>query len=271
MQILHRGLRRQPNIVDKNILTPEGFVDQTLPDPYKDGLVPVELNAISMIKAERPDLPIICGITSPHMLTVQLLGCHQTNRMMVEDSILFWTTLQKAKKWTVLHAQAAVGAGADVICIIDPMACEGVWNSYQYQTNALPFLRHVCSNIQKDGTPVILHSCGDVTINLPLMLRTGANAISLDYEVDMAIARSVVDEKCALIGNISPTAVLLRGPVEEIERTVIRCIDNGVDAVAPGCGLAIETPSLHIQAMVETTKRYGAKGRVSDAPDRSRE
>ncbi len=257
MEIVHRSLRRQPGIIGKRIMSPEGFADVEMPDPKKDGLIPVELEAISLIKGERPDLPLICGICSPHMLALQLLGCRETNRLMTEDTILFWATLHKAKSWTVEHAMAAIEAGADVICIIDPLACDGVWNTYQYQVHALPFLRHVCNAVEKDGTPVILHSCGDVTMNLPQMSRTGANAISLDYEVDISLAKGMVEGRCALMGNLSPTALLLKGPIEEIERSVRSCIEAGVDAVSPGCGLAIETPSAHIRAMVDATKAYG--------------
>jgi MtaA/CmuA family methyltransferase len=259
MEVVHRSLRRQPGIIGKRIMSAEGFADLEMPDPHKDGLIPVELEAIRTIKRERPDLPLICGICSPHMLALQLLGCREANRLMTEDTILFSATLHKAKAWVVTHALAAVDAGADAICIIDPLACEGVWNTYQYQVHALPFLRYVCSEVERVGTPVILHSCGDVTMNLPQMSRTGANAISLDYEVDISLAKSAVEGRCAIMGNLSPTALLLRGPVAEIERTVRSCIDAGVDAIAPGCGLAIETPTAHIRAMVDATKAYGIK------------
>ena len=260
MEIVHRSLRRQPGVIGRRIMSPEGFADVEMPDPKKDGLIPVELEAIRLIKGERPDLPLICGICSPHMLALQLLGCREANRLMTEDTILFSATLHKAKAWAVTHALAAVEAGADVICLIDPLACEGVWNTYQYQVHALPYLRHVCTKVESAGAPVILHSCGDVTLNLPQMSRTGANGISLDYEVDISLAKGAVEGRCAIIGNLSPTALILRGPVEEIERTVRSCIEAGVDAIAPGCGLAIETPNAHIRAMVEATKAYGTKG-----------
>ena len=259
MEIVHRSLRRQPGIIGKRIMSPEGFADVDMPDPQKDGLIPVELEAIRLIKDEKPDLPLICGICSPHMLALQLLGCREANRLMTEDTILFSATLHKAKAWVVTHALAAVDAGADVICIIDPLACEGVWNTYQYQVHALPFLRYVCNEVERVGTPVILHSCGDVTMNLPQMSRTGASGISLDYEVDISLAKGAVEGRCAIMGNLSPTALLLRGTVDDIDRAVRSCIDAGVDAIAPGCGLAIETPTAHIRAMVGATKAYGIK------------
>jgi [methyl-Co(III) methanol-specific corrinoid protein]:coenzyme M methyltransferase len=62
-----------------------------------------------------------------------------------------------------------------------------------------------------------------------------------------------------IIGNISPTKVLLMGNAIKVEEATRRCIDEGVDAVAPGCNLEMYTPLENIQAMTATAKRYGTE------------
>ncbi len=87
------------------------------------------------------------------------------------------------------------------------------------------------------------------------MVRTGANGISLDQCMDMRMAKGKLGGGTALIGNIDPVGTLwLEGP-EEVDRAVINCLADGVDIIAPGCGLAPRTPLKNIRAMVQATHR----------------
>jgi [methyl-Co(III) methylamine-specific corrinoid protein]:coenzyme M methyltransferase len=254
-----RALRRRPQILEKKIKGREGFADVELPDPQKDGMVPVVLKAIKLMKTAAPNLPIICGVVAPHMLAFELLGEQQAARLMTDDPVLFRATLQKAKLWAIAHATAAADAGADVIALIDAYASGDFLGPERYREYALPFHRKVCFELEKLGIPVILHICGNATPNLPLMAETGACGISIDHEVDIREAKRLLARKSAVIGNISPSEVLLRAMPDEIAAKTRECIGAGVDAVSPGCGLVLETPLPNLKAMTEATKRFGVR------------
>jgi [methyl-Co(III) methylamine-specific corrinoid protein]:coenzyme M methyltransferase len=258
-----RTLRRRPQILEKTIRGRSGFEEVEIPDPQKDGMVPVVLKAIKEIKRTDPTLPVICGIVAPHMLTFELLGEHEGARLMAEDPILFKATLHKAKTWAIAHASAAAEAGADVITLVDAYASGDFLSPEMYRENALPFHRRVCFELEKLGIPVILHVCGNASPNLPLMAETGACGISVDHEVDIREAKRLLSRKSAVIGNISPSEVLLRGTTEEIERKTRECLEAGIDAVSPGCGLVLETPLQNLRTMVDSTKRFGPRGIVA--------
>jgi [methyl-Co(III) methanol-specific corrinoid protein]:coenzyme M methyltransferase len=254
-----RALVRRPQILERTIKGREGFEEVELPDPQKDGMVPVVLKAIRLLKQRAPTLPVICGVVAPHMLAIELLGEQEATRLMTDDPMLFRATLHKTKLWAIAHATAAADAGADVIALVDSYASADFLPPELYREYALPFHRRVCFELEKIGVPVILHICGDASANLPLMAETGACGISIDYEVDVKEAKRVLIGKSAVIGNLSPTEVLLRASVEEIAVKTKDCISSGVDAVSPGCGLAIETPLQKLKAMVDATKRFGTR------------
>ena len=89
---------------------------------------------------------------------------------------------------------------------------------------------------------------------------TGADGISIDSSVDVLYAHGLLSRRSAVIGNISTTDMLLHGTEDKVRTCTAECIAEGVDAVAPGCGLVLQTPMNNIRAMVDTTIR-GRGGR----------
>ncbi|MDD1743056.1 MAG: hypothetical protein LUO85_00350, partial [Methanomassiliicoccales archaeon] len=95
---------------------------------------------------------------------------------------------------------------------------------------------------------------------LERMMEIDVDALSIDEAVPIALAKQIGARRhLVVIGNISPTRTLLMGKKDQIEEATRRCIDDGVDAVAPGCSLETYTPLENLIAMTETAKRYGTK------------
>jgi len=252
-----RMLLRRPQVLERRLEGREGFGEVEVPDPHRDGMVPIVLDAIGRVRRQAPGLPVICGMEAPPTLAFELLGHQEAQKLMAEDPILVRATLHKAKAWTISYAIAAAEAGADVVTLVDPLASGDFLTNAQYEEFALPFHRRTCQELEKLGIPVILHVCGDVSSNLPLMAQTGACGISIDHRVDVARAKKAIQGRSALVGNVDPSGVLLRGSQSEVEFAARRCIENGVDAVSPGCGLALETPLENLLALVRATARFG--------------
>ena len=262
VQISDRGLRRQPMVLERKIKTAQEFAEVDIPDPRKDGMVPIVLEAIKDLRRRAPSLPIICGIMAPHMLAFELLGEQEALNMMANDPALLKATLHKAKKFAIEYAAAASEAGADVISFVDPLASGDFLSYQQYQEFAFPFHRKICDETEKLGIPVILHICGNTTRILPLIAQSGANGISIDSNVDILFAKGQLTGRSAVIGNVSTTDILLHGTEDKVRACTAECIAEGVDAVAPGCGLVLQTPLNNLKAMVDTTVRLKKGGRL---------
>ncbi len=233
-----------------------------VPDPQKDGMVPVVLDAIKEIRNRDLSLPIICGIMAPHMLAFELMGEQEAFTIMINDPSLLKATLFKAKAFSTAYATSAYEAGADVIAFIDPLASGDFLSLEQYCEFAYPFHRRMCEETEKIGIPVILHICGNTNKNLPLIAQTGANAISIDSCVNVTYAKKVLAGRSALIGNISTAEVLLNGTEDEVRINTVDCLSRGVDSVAPGCGLALQTPLNNLKMMVDTTTGWKVGGHL---------
>ena len=160
VRISDRGLRRQPMVLERRISTAEGFAEVSVPDPRKDGIVPIVLEAIRDLEKRVPHLPIICGIMAPHMLAFELLGEQVALSMMVNDPSLLKANLRRAQKFGIDYAEAAHDAGADV-AFIDPLASGDFLSCQQYLEFAFPFHRRICDETKKLGIPVILDTCGN--------------------------------------------------------------------------------------------------------------
>ena len=262
VRISDRGLRRQPMVLERRISTAAEFAEVTVPDPRRDGMVPIVLEAIRDLEKRAPHLPIICGIMAPHMLAFELLGEQEALSMMANDPALLKATLHMAQKFGIDYAEAAHQAGADVIAFIDPLASGDFLSYEQYQEFALPFHRKICDETEKLGIPVILHICGNTTKILPLIAQSGADGVSIDSSVDVLLAKRLLSRRSAVIGNLSTTEILLHGTEEKVRACTMECVAEGVAAVAPGCGLVLQTPLGNLKAMVDATVRLRRRGRL---------
>ena len=176
--------------------------------------------------------------------------------MTANDPYMLKATLHKAKKFAVDYAEAAFRAGLDVIAFVDPLANGDFLSYQQYQEFPFHFYRKICEETKRLGILVILHVCGNTTKILPLVFQGGADEISIESSVDVLFANDLLSGRSAVIGNVSTTKILLHGTEDKVWACPAECIAEGVDAVAPGCGLVQQTSLNNLRAMVETTFRF---------------
>ena len=59
-----------------------------------------------------------------------------------------------------------------------------------------------------------------------------------------------------MIGNVSPSRTLLFGTPVTVKAEAKQCLSDGVDILAPGCGIAPRTPLVNIRALVEARDEW---------------
>ncbi len=189
------------------------------------------------------------------MLACQLRGLETALFDIMLEPSRMRDLMETTTAWDNAFARRAIEAGADIITIVDATSTGSILGTVQYAEHAQPFQTDMVNGIGKCGARAVLHICGDTSENLVGMARTGANGISLDQCMDMRMAKGRLGRRTALIGNIDPVGTLWLEGLEEVERAVTRCLADGVDVIAPGCGLAPHTPLQNIRAMVQATRR----------------
>ncbi|RZN69453.1 MAG: methylcobamide--CoM methyltransferase, partial [Candidatus Methanolliviera hydrocarbonicum] len=80
------------------------------------------------------------------------------------------------------------------------------------------------------------------------------DALSIEEKVDLSVAKKILGEDLRIVGNISPIDTLLRGTPKDVREESIKALKCGVDLLAPGCGVAPETPTRNLRAMADAAR-----------------
>ncbi|MBE3571846.1 MAG: uroporphyrinogen decarboxylase family protein [Moorella humiferrea] len=240
-------------------------------DPYKDGRMPVYLEAIDLIKKQVGGQVAIRGTgTGPFSLASHLMGTQRFLEELAMASIepegeaarALRHLLELTSDALIAFARAQVDAGADIVQAGDSLASIDVISPRMYQEWAWPYEKKffdALNNYAHDRKVMtLLHVCGNVTPVLPLMAATGAMILELDYKVDLAVAKASVGDRVCLMGNLNPAELLLRGTAADVAAESQRCIDaagkGGGFILGSGCELAYYTPQENVHAMIRVAR-----------------
>ena len=214
----------------------------------KRGRIRLVCDAIKLLKEDVGNDVVIGGmIPGPYTL---LLLVVDAGKMFVEMKKEPATVTEALLHLSSLLAQVGAAyrnAGADFITIHDMGGSPAFLGPVKYEQFVLPAEKLLIEKLPK---PRVLSVCGNVTNSLHLLAQTGADAISIDQTVDLAVARLALKDTM-LFGNLDPVETLYRGDEAKVAESVIRAKDAGVDAVWPGCDLILQTPIQNIQSMIK--------------------
>jgi [methyl-Co(III) methanol-specific corrinoid protein]:coenzyme M methyltransferase len=173
---------------------------------------------------------------------------------IVRDPGFVRMLVRKAEQFDQMYVVVAIDAGADVITLIDATATGDILGVPQYEEYALPYETGLALRARFGGARSVLHICGDTGPLLSSIKGCGATALSVDQCMDLRTVKEMLGGDMALIGNVSPTGSLLFGTPGDVEEESANCLRDGVDVLAPGCGLAPRTPTENVTAMVRTAQ-----------------
>jgi [methyl-Co(III) methanol-specific corrinoid protein]:coenzyme M methyltransferase len=213
------------------------------------GRVKLVCDAIRMLKEDIGDQAVI-GAWMPGPFTLMTL--------LVEPAKLF---LEMKREPEIVHGSlkqlsallSKVGrayrrAGADYLTIHDMGGSPAFIGPARLEQFVLPALKDLIADLPK---PRVLSICGNTNTSIHLIAQAGAEAISVDQTNDLLASRMVVGGETLLFGNVDPVATLSLGSESDVRQAVAASKEAGVDAVWPGCDLALRTPIQNLRAMIE--------------------
>jgi uroporphyrinogen decarboxylase len=167
----------------------------------------------------------------------------------------------------VAYQSARVYAGAilDTGCtpsLTDAMCSTTVISPKQFKEFGQPYLQRLVADIHGRGRAVTLHICGKTAPIWEAMADTGADCLSIDNAADLTAAQAKVGHRVRLMGNVSPSEIMLQGTPAQVRAAVRTCIckahgnPKGL-IVASGCSLPVETPFANIDAMLDAVREVG--------------
>ena len=212
--------------------------------------------AIRQLKAEFGDEVAIIGKTmGPWTLGYHVFGVEPFLLGTVDNPDETMCALHKLKELSVLFGQAQIDAGADALTFPDHATGDLVSGDYYRR-----FLQDIHAEmVERLDVPLILHICGKTIDRMPYIARTGMASFHFDSKNDPHEAMAAVDGGIGLVGNINnPETLYARGP-EEVRREVFRCLDAGVQMIAPECAVPLATKIENLMAIPQAVKDWTAE------------
>ena len=129
-----------------------------------------------------------------------------------------------------------------------------------YRKFAFPYERKIVDEAHNLGLPYGLHICGDTSLIIEDMVKTGTDAVEIDYKTDINMAHEVCKDKVVFIGNIDPSGVIARGSAELVKQKTRKLLEIYSDSpkfiLNAGCARPPITPEENIRAMIEVAREF---------------
>jgi len=230
----------------------------SIPDPEKDGRMPVIIKACRILKDEvGKETAVVGTVQGPMTLAGQLLGLEKLIYCIVDHPKEFWNLLNFTTRVMIIFGKALINAGAQVIHVFDPSSSCSVINRAVFSKYILPHLKQAFKEYKDCGDPICwLNITGQTEPVLDLFPETGADLFNIDYLVPISTAMQKLPHHC-INGNIKPfnfisgeEKVIQKEAKDLLEETQFR----GGFILSPGCEIPLESKGCNIEAMVKAVK-----------------
>lgn len=216
-------------------------------DFINKGRIPLVCEAIQHLKEDIGQEAVIGGmIPGPYTLLLFLIQPGSLFAEMKREPRLVADALFQLASLLAQVGSAYRHAGADFITIHDMGGSPGFIGPARYEQFAYPAEKLLIAELP---APRVLSVCGNTNKSMHLLAGTGADAISVDQLNDLIETRKMLTDTL-LFGNVDPVATLWRGDETEITKAVRGAKEAGVDALWPGCDLALQTSIENLKTFV---------------------
>lgn len=231
----------------------EEIVKIPVPDPKKDGLLPLAINYYKNIKkplhekgekikivASRGPLNVCTHMmTVPEFLVAIKIDPENTHKLL-ENATEF------VIRW--LSAQVEALDYVEGILLLDDIV--GFLSEEDYLEFAHPYLKKIYDSF--DMPVKMLHNDNHNPVSFPHIADLGVNIFQFSHLDDIAEARKKLGDKVCILGNVPPLEVLTYGTPKDCEEAARACVQKyGSRAglmLSVGGGTSPGTPEANLRA-----------------------
>ncbi len=241
-----------------------------VPDPHAE--LRYVVDAVSTIRTALDGrVPLIGFSGSPWTLACYMVeGASSSDYRLIKTMAysrpeLLHHILDVTAKSVVAYLNAQIEAGAQAVMVFDSWG--GVLSEAAYKQFSLPYLQQVVDGLirEREGRRVpsiVFTKGGGLWIND--IANIGADAVGLDWTMDIGRARALVGDRVALQGNLDPN--VLFGTPETIAAEARQILDafgpNPGHVFNLGHGISQFTPPEAVSVLVDTVHQYSRELRA---------
>ncbi len=238
-----------------------------VPDPNLE--LKYVMDAVSLIRKNLAGrVPLIGFSGSPWTLATYMVEGGSTKSfrkvkgMMYENPALMHQMLDKIAQAVTLYLNAQIAAGAQAIMLFDTWG--GVLSTEHYLEFSLRYARQVRESLNtqgKDGVIPTLFFTKGGGLWLESMAEVGFDALGLDWQTDIGLARQRVGNQVALQGNMDPIALYAKPEqiVESVQSVLDKYGDGPGHVFNLGHGILPDVNPEHVKVMVDTVHAYSPR------------
>ena len=166
--------------------------------------------------------------------------------------------LDKITAMIIKNGKFFQAAGCDYITLREPGVAADLLSPRTFRDMIQPRLTQILDSWE---SPKLLHICGQTDPLIEMMNECHADGLTVDIKNNIADSRKKIGNDVLLMGNVDTYTMTCdeTTPKEKAVAHIKEIIDNGVDAVMPGCDLWPAIVEENMLACVETTHTYGKK------------
>ena len=235
--------------------------------PDMDGELRYVMDAVRLIRRELAGrVPLIGFAGSPWTLACYMVegsGSRDFARLKAmcwNEPALAHQLLNVLARSVTAYLSAQAAAGAQALMIFDTWG--GLLGPAPFREFSLRYMAQIVAALKADvharELPVILFSKG-ANAHLAAMADSGCAALGVDWTIDLADARRMVNGKVALQGNLDPA--ILRASPEVIRREARAVLDSYGNHPGHvfnlGHGITPEVDPGHLRVLVDEVHAYG--------------
>jgi [methyl-Co(III) methanol-specific corrinoid protein]:coenzyme M methyltransferase len=203
------------------------------------------------------DIPVIGSVTGPISASAALVDPMTFLKRLRRERENAHRVIDAVTDWLISYSLILIEGGADVISIADPTATGEILGPKLFEEYALAYINKLADAIRRAGRAVIVHICGNLGAVSGLVPGLRGDALSVDAMVSLkAMKREHLG--IGTMGNLSTILLQDAGPALIAARAEA-LLRDGVDIIAPACGLSVTTPLENVQAFTSAAKEraYG--------------
>ena len=222
------------------------------------GRLPLIPKVIEIIKKEAPELPIGCWQLGPFTQAGQILELDLILKGVFKQKEKVEALLDKLSDMIIKIGQWMQASGCDYITLREPGVAADLLSPRTFKEFIKPRLTRILAAWK---SPKLLHICGRTDPLIEMMNECGADGLTVDIKCNVAEARKKLGNDVLFMGNLDTYTMTCDAdtPAEKTVAHIKEMIDNGVDAVMPGCDLWPAIIEANMKAAVDTTHEYGKK------------
>ncbi|MFQ5575682.1 MAG: uroporphyrinogen decarboxylase family protein, partial [Anaerolineae bacterium] len=221
------------------------------------GRIPVVLEAIRILKDDvGSQVPVASWVLGPFTLAGQIMELENLLKLTFKKRDVVNRHLSHLTDYLTDILNLYIDAGADFVTVREMGATGDLLSRKMFGELIQPHLTELFSRITR--VPTVLHICGNTNTIVDLMAQCGPTAISIDQKNNLAETRAKLPGTL-IFGNYDPFGTLCEGTPADVDAGIKTVIQNGADAVWPGCDIWPSVAPENMKAMMDATQKYGAK------------